>query len=68
MDAHFNEYLAAVAGMHELVGEPVDETPTEFHASSEAEDRPVIIPFSATRTRARASARRFREAAASARP
>lgn len=30
MDAHFNEYLAAVAGMREIYGEASDETPTEF--------------------------------------
>jgi hypothetical protein len=31
MDPHFNEYLAAVAGMHELYGEPACESGTEFH-------------------------------------
>jgi hypothetical protein len=30
MDPHFNEYLAAVAGMREIYGEAGDEMPTEF--------------------------------------
>lgn len=32
MDPHFNEYLAAIAGMHELYGERPEDHPTEFHA------------------------------------
>jgi hypothetical protein len=31
MDAHFNEYLAAIAGMNELYGDRPDDQPTEFH-------------------------------------
>lgn len=31
MDAHFHEYLAAVAGMQDLYGHAADEQPTEFH-------------------------------------
>lgn len=31
MDAHFDEYLAAVAGMQDIYGEPGDGRPTEFH-------------------------------------
>ena len=31
MDAHFEEYLAAVAGMQEVYGHRGDEHPTEFH-------------------------------------
>jgi hypothetical protein len=31
MDAHFSEYLAAVAGMQDLYGHPADDHPTEFH-------------------------------------
>lgn len=31
MDAHFNEYLAAVAGMQELYGDRGEDHPTEFH-------------------------------------
>ena len=31
MDAHFQEYLAAVAGMQEFYGERGDEHPSEFH-------------------------------------
>jgi hypothetical protein len=36
MDAHFNEYLAAIAGMHELYGERPEDHPTEFHADDAA--------------------------------
>ncbi len=32
MDPHFNEYLAAIAGMHELYGDRPEDHPTEFHA------------------------------------
>ncbi len=32
MDPHFNEYLAAVAGMNDLYGELPCDTGTEFHA------------------------------------
>jgi hypothetical protein len=31
MDAHFNEYLAAVAGMQDLYGHAAEDHPTEFH-------------------------------------
>ena len=31
MDPHFNEYLAAVAGMHEMYGEPPCDGASEFH-------------------------------------
>ena len=31
MDAHFREYLAVVAAMQELYGEPGDDRPTDFH-------------------------------------
>lgn len=34
MDAHFTEYLAAVAGMQELYGVRDDGHPTEFHDDS----------------------------------
>ena len=37
MDPHFNEYLAAVAGMHDLYGEPPCEGRSEFH-----EDQPAV--------------------------
>jgi hypothetical protein len=40
MDAHFNEYLAAVAGMQELYGEPHEGQPTEFH---EVDTPPVAV-------------------------
>ena len=32
MDPHFHEYLAAVAGMQDLYGEPPHEGESEFHA------------------------------------
>ena len=35
MDPHFNEYLAAIAGMHDVYGEKTDDHPTEFHEVSE---------------------------------
>lgn len=31
MDPHFNEYLAAIAGMHEVYGDHLEDHPTEFH-------------------------------------
>ena len=31
MDAHFREYLAAVAGIRDVYGEAGDNRPTEFH-------------------------------------
>jgi hypothetical protein len=31
MDPHFNEYLAAIAGMQETYGERPEDHPTEFH-------------------------------------
>jgi hypothetical protein len=35
MDSHFNEYLAAVAGMQEVYGHPADDHPTDFHDGHE---------------------------------
>jgi hypothetical protein len=35
MDPHFSEYLAAIAGMHDIYGEAPDDRPTEFHEVSE---------------------------------
>jgi hypothetical protein len=37
MDPHFNEYLAAIAGMHDLYGDRPDHHPTEFHADRGSE-------------------------------
>jgi hypothetical protein len=34
MDPHFNEYLAAVAGMHDMYGEPTFDMGSEFHVES----------------------------------
>jgi hypothetical protein len=31
MDPHFHEYMAAIAGMHDVYGDRPDEHPTEFH-------------------------------------
>ena len=35
MDAHFQEYLAAIAGMHDIYGDAGDEHPSEFHETAE---------------------------------
>ena len=37
MDPHFHEYLAAIAGMHDVYGEKPDDHPTEFHEVSGSE-------------------------------
>jgi len=34
MDAHFHEYLAAIAGMHDIYGDVGDDHPSEFHQAS----------------------------------
>ncbi len=34
MDAHFSEYLAAVAGMQEIYGQAAEDHPTEFHTDA----------------------------------
>ena len=34
MDPHFNEYLAAVAGMQDIYGESPCDAGTEFHVES----------------------------------
>jgi len=48
MDAHFHEYLAAVAGMQEVYGEPQDGQPTEFHDTSTTQaDRPPTAAVAA---------------------
>jgi hypothetical protein len=31
MDPHFNEYLAAIAGMHDIYGDRPEDHPTDFH-------------------------------------
>ncbi|MBM3955872.1 MAG: hypothetical protein FJ309_14870 [Planctomycetes bacterium] len=40
MDAHFREYLGAVAGMQELYGEPAHEH-TDFHPQADTADCPL---------------------------
>jgi len=47
MDPHFNEYLAAVAGMHELYGEPRCEGATEFHVQPTAATTTESTPAAA---------------------
>lgn len=42
MDPHFNEYLAAIDGMHALYGETPDDTPTEFHEVSSPVDVVIV--------------------------
>jgi hypothetical protein len=36
MDAHFNEYLAAIAGMHDIYGDAGDDHRSEFHEPADA--------------------------------
>lgn len=43
MDAHFHEYLAAVAAMSELYGDRGDEHPSEFHAEAPAAPAPAPV-------------------------
>jgi len=44
MDPHFPEYLAAIAGMHDVYGEAADDRPTEFHEVSPPVDVVVVTP------------------------
>ncbi len=44
MDPHFNEYLAAIAGMHDVYGEKPEDHPSEFHEVSETEGEVVKLP------------------------
>ena len=43
MDPHFNEYLAAIAGMHDVYGEKPEDHPSEFHEVSETEGGSVTL-------------------------
>lgn len=43
MDAHFNEYLAAVVGMQDLYGHTADDRPTEFHGEITPVDASVVV-------------------------
>lgn len=43
MDAHFNEYLAAIVGMQELYGDRGEDQPTEFHDDCVAADPVVAV-------------------------
>lgn len=41
MDSHFNEYLAAIAGMHDIYGDRPEDHPADFcenHASMVTEE------------------------------
>jgi len=42
MDAHFDEYLGAIAGMHDVYGERGDEHPSEFHETAVTPAEPVV--------------------------
>lgn len=55
MDPHFSEYLAAVAGMHDLYGEAGDDRPTDFHEVSGTESgdvapEPAPVPVAMPRS------------------
>jgi len=50
MDAHFREYLGAIAGMQELYGDRPDDCPSDFHlpeAAVTAEVEPASVATSA---------------------
>lgn len=42
MDAHFHEYLAAIAGMHDIYGDVGDDHPSDFHQSSECGEADTV--------------------------
>lgn len=44
MDPHFAEYLAAVAGMHDIYGETGDDRPSEFHEVSAEGTSFIVAP------------------------
>lgn len=53
MDAHFSEYLAAVAGMQDLYGHPAEDHPTDFHdevtpSADATEAVPTVAPIAAS--------------------
>lgn len=45
MDPHFDEYRAAIAGMHAVYGDRPDEHPNEFHDDhvGVATEQPPVI-------------------------
>lgn len=45
MDPHFNEYRAAIAGMHDIYGNRPEDHPTDFHDEHDAvvSDEPVGV-------------------------
>jgi len=44
MDPHFHEYLAAIAGMHEIYGDRPEDHPTDFHDEHAAvSEEPVVV-------------------------
>ena len=48
MDPHFAEYLAAVAGMHDVYGEPPCDGTSEFHEEhGEAPVSEAVVPAAA---------------------
>ena len=44
MDAHFREYLGAIAGMQELYGDRPDDCPSDFHLPEAAAAAPEVVP------------------------
>jgi len=52
MDAHFNDYLGAIAGMQDVYGDRGDEHPSEFHDVAVTPAEPVstlaVEPVAAT--------------------
>ena len=47
MDPHFDEYMAAVAGMADLYGEPCPDTGSEFHEDVPCVDCPQAVAATA---------------------
>ena len=48
MDPHFAEYLAAVAGMHDMYGDPPCDGTSEFHEThDEATPAEPVVPAAA---------------------
>jgi len=55
MDAHFNEYLAAVAGMVDAYGHRDDDHPTEFHDDVAPSVAPAVVVAESVATAAAGS-------------
>jgi hypothetical protein len=48
MDAHFHEYLAAIAGMHDIYGDSGDDRPSEFHETAQTPTAQTPTPQTPT--------------------